>query len=192
MQANTIDFLLTCGHVTTDIGCCSKLPEEGCKRKGYPARGQTQRGKHVESTHHHTFNVYRSNWGCVRVCTMYYVPLHLENLGFLPPDASNRLTCVVSSAKYVVVHHQGATLIANLTRKPSAYQQGNHEILCSSWGLRAVRNHSPGLCKDLHRLIPIADLFLHTTPDPLSWKVRWPGNSGMPVLIYDKYLIYWC
>lgn len=67
---------------------------------------------------------------CVQVCTMYYVPLHLENVGFLQPDASNRLTCVVSAAKYVVVHHQGATLIANLTRKLSAYrayQQGNHE-----------------------------------------------------------------
>lgn len=113
------------------------------------------------------------------MCTMYYVPLHLENLGFLPPDASNRLTCVVSAAKYVVVHHQGATLIANLTMKLSTYQQGNHETLFSSWCLRAVQNHSPGLCKDLHRLIPIADLFLHTTPDPLSWKVRWPGNSGM-------------
>lgn len=79
-----------------------------------------KRGKHVEHTHHHTFSVYKSNWGCVRVCTMYYVPLHLENLGFLPPDASNCLTCVVSAAKYVVVHHQGATLIANLTRKLSA------------------------------------------------------------------------
>lgn len=41
-QTNTIDSLLTCGHVTTDIGCCSKLPEEGCKRKGYPTLGQTQ------------------------------------------------------------------------------------------------------------------------------------------------------
>ena len=118
---------------------------------------------------------------------MYYVPpSSWKLLGFLPPDASNRLTCVVSAAKYVVVHHQGATLIANLTRKLSAYRQGNHEILFSSWCLRAVRNHSPGLCKDLHHLIPIADLFLHTTPDPLSWKVRWPGNSGMG----GKHLFY--
>ena len=141
-----------------------------------------KRGKHVENTHHHTFNVYISNCG---VCPgVYYV--------LCTPSSWKRgfsTWCIKSS------HLRRICRKIRCGSPPRSHSdsQPDQETISlsglsarkswkksfSSWCLRAVRNHSPGLCKDLHRLIPITDLFLHTTPDPLSWKVHWPGNSGM-------------
>ena len=135
----------------------------------------------VVNTHHHTFNVqYIHPIEGVSGCVLCTITPSSWKLGF------SSTWCTKSSHLRRICRkiRCGSPPRSHSDSQPdqetiSLSARKSWKKSFSSWCLRAVRNHSPGLCKDLHRLIPIADLFLHTTPDPLSWKVRWPGNSGM-------------